>query len=206
MAGSGRRNDRPVTLTLAGKIAWVLIGAIWFALRYPHQRRSKRLRVADNRKLFDERVRMTVSLTGLLFMPAIYVATGIPRFATYKPNPFAFAAGLAAGAAALVLFRLTHRALGRLWSVSLQIKEDHRLVSTGIYRYLRHPMYLAFWLLALSQALLLPNWIAGPAGLVGFGFLFFSRIGPEERMMRQTFGEEYEAYRRRSWRILPYIY
>ena len=90
--------------------------------------------------------------------------------------------------------------------MSLEIKEEHRLVATGIYRHIRHPMYLAFWLLAVSQALLLPNWIAGPAGLIGFGFLFFSRIGPEERMMEQAFGEDYQAYRQRSWRIIPFVY
>ena len=82
-------------------------------------------------------------------------------------------------AAALVMFRLTHKALGKMWSVSLQLKQDHKLVTTGIYRRLRHPMYTAFWLMALAQALLLPNWIAGTAGLVGFGFLFFSASAPK---------------------------
>jgi protein-S-isoprenylcysteine O-methyltransferase Ste14 len=67
-------------------------------------------------------------------------------------------------------------------------------------------MYSAFWLMALAQALLLPNWVAGPAGLVGFGVLFFLRIGPEERMMEEAFGEEYRAYRGRTARIIPFLY
>jgi protein-S-isoprenylcysteine O-methyltransferase Ste14 len=60
--------------------------------------------------------------------------------------------------------------------------------------------------MALAQALLLPNWVAGPGGLFGFGLLFALRIGPEERMMEEAFGDEYRAYRDRSWRIIPYIY
>ena len=48
--------------------------------------------------------------------------------------------------------------------------------------------------MALAQALLLPNWFAGLAGLACFGFLFFSRVGPEERMMEEAFGDEYRAY------------
>ena len=108
---------------------------------------------------------MTVSSTGLGIVPLIYVVAGEPAFASYQPSPVLFAAGVVVAAAALVMFRLTHKALGRMWSVSLQLKQDHRLITIGIYRRLRHPMYTAFWLMALAQALLLPNWIAGPAGL-----------------------------------------
>ena len=120
--------------------------------------------------------------------------------------PVLFAVGVVVAAAALIMFRLTHKALGRMWSVSLQLKQDHKLVTSGIYRRLRHPMYTAFWLMALAQALLLPNWIAGPAGLVGFGFLFFSRVGPEERLMEQAFGQEYRDYKARTKRVVPFIY
>lgn len=67
-------------------------------------------------------------------------------------------------------------------------------------------MYTAFWLMALTQALLLPNYIAGLSGLAGFGFLFFSRIGAEEQMMEEAFGEEYRQYRARTWRVLPLVY
>jgi len=67
-------------------------------------------------------------------------------------------------------------------------------------------MYTAFWLWALAQAFLLPNWIAGPAGLVGFGTLFFLRIGPEEEIMREKFGDEYARYSARTARIMPGIY
>jgi len=101
------------------------------------------------------------------------------------------------------MFHLTHKALGRYWSVSLQMREDHKLITTGIYARIRHPMYTAFWLMALAQALLLPNWIAGFSGLVGFGILYVLRVGQEERIMLDTFGADYQAYMDRTGRLLP---
>jgi protein-S-isoprenylcysteine O-methyltransferase Ste14 len=106
----------------------------------------------------------------------------------------------------LRIFWLTHQALGQFWSVSLDLKDKHRLVTHGIYHRLRHPMYTGFWLMALGQALLLANWIAGLAGLFGFAFLFFTRIGPEERLMESEFGQEYRDYCQRTWRIIPHVW
>ena len=195
-----------MSLVLAGKIAWVVLVVGWYVLRYPFERRAKRARVNVDQKKLADKLRMTVSLVGLGLVPGIYVASGTPSFADYQPSPVLFLLGVAAAVAALVMFRLTHKALGKMWSVSLQLKDDHKLVSSGVYRHLRHPMYSAFWLMALAQALLLPNWVAGLAGLIGFGFLYFSRVGPEERMMEAAFGEQYRAYMARTKRVIPFIY
>ncbi|MGZ8309338.1 MAG: protein-S-isoprenylcysteine O-methyltransferase, partial [Rhodoplanes sp.] len=126
---------------------------------------------------------LTISLTGLGIVPFIYVATGFPAFADYAFQPALAWLGLFFAIAALVMFRLTHKALGRNWSISLELRQDHRLITEGVYRHVRHPMYTAFWLWAVAQALLLPNWFAGFAGIAGFAALFFGRIAREERMM-----------------------
>jgi len=91
-------------------------------------------------------------------------------------------------------------------SFTLQLRQDHKLITSGIYRRIRHPMYTAFWLWAIAQACLLPNWFAGFAGLVGFGFLFFGRVEREEQMMLQTFGDDYREYMARTYRIIPFIF
>jgi protein-S-isoprenylcysteine O-methyltransferase Ste14 len=195
-----------MSLVVAGKTVWVLLVLAWYVLRIPFERRSRRTKVSRDSKDLSERVRLSISATGLGILPFIYVATGWPRSASYQPEPVLFLLGILAAAGALVLFRLTHKALGKMWSVSLQLREGHSLVTTGIYRTLRHPMYSAFWLMALAQALLLPNWVAGLSGFVGFGLLFALRVGPEERMMEQAFGDEYRNYRSRTWRIIPHVY
>jgi protein-S-isoprenylcysteine O-methyltransferase Ste14 len=195
-----------MSLVVFGKTVWVILVVAWYVLRRPFERRARRTTIAFDARNAAELARLAVSTTGLGVVPLAYVASGWPRFASYPAQPLPFALGVLAGAGAIILFRVTHKALGRMWSVSLQLKDGHKLVTEGIYKTLRHPMYSAFWLMAAAQALLLPNWIAGPAGLAGFGILFFLRIGPEERMMEQAFGEEYRAYRMRTWRILPFIY
>jgi protein-S-isoprenylcysteine O-methyltransferase Ste14 len=148
---------------------------------------------------------LLTSLTGLGLVPLGYVATAIPRFTTYSFHPLFAWLGLFFAIAALGMFHLTHRALGRNWSISLDVRENHELVTAGIYRRVRHPMYSAFWLWAIAQALLLPNWIAGFAGLAGFAVLYFGRVAREERMMLETFGDSYRAYMARTGRVFPSV-
>lgn len=195
-----------MTSIWAGKIGWALMLTVWYVIRYPYARRSRRAAVATNQKRGAEFGRMAVASIGLGVLPVLYLWTNVLDFADRPSSWLAAALGGLTACGALALFLLTHKALGKLWSISLQLKKEHKLVTHGIYESLRHPMYSAFWLMALAQALLLANWVAGLAGLLGFGFLFFSRIGPEERMMEARFGEEWRSYCGRTKRIIPHLW
>ena len=191
---------------LVAKIIWVLGVVGWFVIRYPYARRARRTNKVGRTDSRRELVLMAISAAGLGVVPFIYVLTGFPRFADYPFNPVLGWLGLAVFVAALILFRRTHKDLGRNWSITLEVREQHALITTGIYSRVRHPMYSAFWLWAIAQALLLPNWVAGVAGLVGFGTLFFLRVPREETLMLETFGDEYRRYMTRTWRVLPGVY
>jgi protein-S-isoprenylcysteine O-methyltransferase Ste14 len=194
-----------VTATLA-KIIWLVCALSWFALRAIPRRRSRKTPVRHSARGLREFVLLALSLTGLGIVPCIYIATRFPRFADYPLIPALSYLGIAVEVASLWLFYRSHHDLGHNWSVSLDVRERHTLVTTGVYALVRHPMYAGFWLMALGQALLLPNWIAGPAGLVGFGILFFGRVGREEEMMMTAFGDEYRTYMRRTARVVPWVY
>ena len=194
-----------MTPTLA-KIVWLVFALGWTLLRLNPNRRARKTAVRYSARDIREIILLAVSLTGLGIVPFVYVATHFPRFADYPFNPVASYLGIAVDVGSLWLFYRTHRDLGHNWSVSLDLRERHTLVTTGIYATVRHPMYTGFWLMAVAQVLLLPNWVAGPAGLVSFGILFFGRVRREEEMMIAAFGDEYRAYMRRTARVVPWLY
>lgn len=193
-----------ITPTIA-KTAFVLLAVGWYVIRIPHARRSRRTPISRSARGMREIVLLLISLTGLGILPFTYVVTGFPRFANYQFQPALAVMGMLLAVGSLMMFYLTHRALGRNWSVTLEVRESHKLVTNGVYERVRHPMYTAFWMWALAQALLLPNWVAGFSGMVGFGTLYFLRVGQEERLMLDTFGDQYRIYMARTARLVPWI-
>jgi protein-S-isoprenylcysteine O-methyltransferase Ste14 len=188
------------------KAIWLIGVVAWFIIRLPYQLKSRKTPIARRAGGWQDRLLLVISSTGLGVIPMTYVFTGEPGVADYSFAPMLGVAGTLLMIAALVLFHITHKHLGRNWSITLDTRKKHRLVDTGIYAHVRHPMYLAFWLLALSQATLLPNWFAGLSGPVAWGTLFFLRVGREERLMIDTFGDQYRRYMQRTKRVLPWIY
>jgi len=191
---------------LFSELIWLIGGAAWFAIRFPHQHRARKVAVARSVGGRRDQVLLGFSLTGLCIIPLLYLIVREPRFADYPPAPWQGWVGLLFMLGALFLFYETHRQLGRNWSVTLDTRTTHKLVASGVYSQVRHPMYSAFWLLAFAQAFLVPNWVAGLSGIVGWGILFFLRVDREEELMVETFGDEYRAYMRRTARVLPWVY
>ena len=190
----------------AAKLIWLFGVLAWFLIRRVLGRGSRRIKMRDKRIGWLEGVLLFASLLGLIVVPMVYVASGAPAFANYAFHPALAWLGALTFAASLWLLYRTHKDLGTNWSITLVVREQHSLVTNGVYAHVRHPMYAAFWLWALAQFLLLPNWIAGAAGLVGFGVLFFGRVGAEERMLVDHFGDDYRRYMARTARIIPGLY
>jgi protein-S-isoprenylcysteine O-methyltransferase Ste14 len=185
---------------------WVAFMAAWAALRYPAMRRARKQKTArDNRTPLDIFL-LTLCVVGLSIIPVLWRIGVFHGFADRTQSPWALVIGIVTGIVFLWLFRRSHKDLGRNWSVTLEIREGHRLVTNGVYAYLRHPMYASFFLWGVTQALLIANWVAGLAGLFAIACLYIERQAREEAMMRATFGAEYDAYCARTKRIVPGLF
>jgi protein-S-isoprenylcysteine O-methyltransferase Ste14 len=190
---------------IAENIWWVCL-VIYLILRMPHRRRARREPISISKEDLLELVARKFAQICLGIFPLIYIITKFPSFANYPFFPPLLVIGTAAIAAALWCIFRAHHDLGRAFSVTLELREKHPLVTVGIYQYVRHPMYLGFLLWALAQALLLPNWIVGVMGFVGWIAIFGTRVRREEGMMLQQFGEEYQAYMDRTARLIPWVF
>jgi protein-S-isoprenylcysteine O-methyltransferase Ste14 len=189
-------------LYLAGVLAEI-------ALRMPYARERRQLSVADSRVSRMERGRVGLIFFGMLLIPLVYICTRWLDRADYRWSP---ETGTRAGGlgsillgAALWLFWRSHADLGRNWSPSLEIADQHTLVTQGVYQSIRHPMYASQWLWSVAQILLLQNWVAGPASLVLFLPVYLGRVPQEEQMMLDHFGDAYRAYMARTGRVIPWI-
>jgi protein-S-isoprenylcysteine O-methyltransferase Ste14 len=174
------------------------------AIRIPHERRRREIRMEIDRADGTERRLIGLLFLGMFVLPALTTLLGGADYRlSGRGSRRAGAAGVALLVSSIWVFWRSHTDLGRNWSPSLQLRNEHELVVRGVYRWVRHPMYASEWLWGLAQALLLQNWISGPASLASFLPLYLSRVPREERMMLERFGDDYHAYMGRTGRILP---
>jgi protein-S-isoprenylcysteine O-methyltransferase Ste14 len=95
--------------------------------------------------------------------------------------------------------------LGNRFSGLVAIQPGHTLATGGIYRIIRNPSYLGMLLNSLGWGLAFRSWIGVILTAVTLVPLV-ARINAEERLLRSQFGEEYDAYRARTSRLIPGIY
>jgi protein-S-isoprenylcysteine O-methyltransferase Ste14 len=96
--------------------------------------------------------------------------------------------------------------LGKFYTRTIRITDNHKIITTGTYRYIRHPGYLGVILMFSGAAMAVSNWVGILYTLLIMPSSFIYRIYAEERMLIDHFGENYRKYMAESWRLLPFIY
>ncbi|HVS39633.1 MAG TPA: isoprenylcysteine carboxylmethyltransferase family protein [Gemmataceae bacterium] len=110
--------------------------------------------------------------------------------------------GLAVGLAGAVLLVWASLLLGRLMMHEAAVREDHALIESGPYRFVRHPVYAGYLALLLGSGVASLNvclWLLWPASLLGI----LIQAASEEQLLRERFSQEYEGYARRTGRLIP---
>jgi protein-S-isoprenylcysteine O-methyltransferase Ste14 len=179
---------------------------VYFFIRHIFIQRTRGERKAVSK--FDrlEKWLLAAMFPPVLLLPLLYLFTPLLTFADYRLPPVVPWLGAAIMIGSLWLFWRAHADLGQNWSVSLEVRDGHELVTHGVYQTIRHPMYASIWLWGIAQGMLLQNWLAGWSVIPAFAAMYFLRVPREEELMVDTFGNEYRNYMRRSGRLVPRLW
>lgn len=149
-----------------------------------------------------------IHLVPLVLMALLFAAPELlPQLLRRRflpPGAVSAGLGLLLVAAGLAFSAWARAHLGRNWSGTITVKEEHALVATGPYRLVRHPIYSGILFALFGTAVAIGEW----RGLLGVALALFAlvhRSRVEEARMRDTF-PQYEEYRRRTKALVPFIY
>jgi protein-S-isoprenylcysteine O-methyltransferase Ste14 len=103
------------------------------------------------------------------------------------------------------LLQWAQNTLGKNWSDTPRMIKEQSLITNGPYRFIRHPIYTAFLLILGSTLFISANWLIGLAWIGMTAVEVVSRIGFEEHLMLEYFGDQYRLYMKKTGRLLPKI-
>ncbi|MCL6563729.1 MAG: isoprenylcysteine carboxylmethyltransferase family protein [Firmicutes bacterium] len=176
---------------------------LWLALELFTVRRRPRSRATvrdrGSRWAITGAMLVAVGLANLAVARA--VQAGMPPW-----PPAVRAAGLVVMGAGIALRQWAIRVLGPWFTVRVTVQADQVLVTRGPYRVLRHPAYAGAWLAVIGAGVAIGR--AGAAVILAvvplLGWLY--RIRVEEAALSAQFGQAYQEYARRTWRLIPWVY
>lgn len=120
-------------------------------------------------------------------------------------GPWINYAGLVIILSGMVLRLISIRTLGKFFTVNLTLHNDHLLITTGPFRFLRHPSYSGLLLSFVGLGLSLNNWISLFSLVIPILVIILKRVDLEEKMLISQFGQEYLNYRKKTWKLIPGI-
>ena len=188
-------------------LVFILVMCAWFAFAGIFFFRKKPASGPDRKK--DRGSIIGIALQGLSY--AVVWSLHRPAFSTIFPMSktveIVFAVvtvSTAFGSVGIVMAAI--QALGKEWSLTARVVEDHKLATAGPYRFVRHPIYSGMLGMLLATGLAITHWLALLAAVVIFFIGTIIRVRSEERLLREQFGLEFEGYAQRVPAMLPGVY
>ena len=183
------------------QIIAVVVRVLWLALEFPWVRRH-RVRPAQNwdrqsAKLWDfaNALEPLGLLLGFIGIGRIETANGLIQLSGMKM----LIVGIAIRWSAI-------RTLGQYFTSTVLIKNDHRLIRNGLYKYVRHPAYTGTLLAHLGLGLSFANWFSLAFSSIPFFVAAFYRMHVEDQALQNTFGDEYLDYSASTKRLVPRVF
>jgi protein-S-isoprenylcysteine O-methyltransferase Ste14 len=185
------------------KILFIIYAVALGLIRLPQHLKYGKKKGPRSKVSKHEHWTFPLAFMGMLVIPLVYIFTGWLAYFRMDLPEWARLCGPVIAFLGLVFLWWVHRTLGYHWSPISEIAEEHKLVKEGPYKYIRHPMYTAFYLLIIGAWLALSNWLVGIASFVSWSIFCSVRINMEEKMMIKEFGREYKEYIKSTGSLLP---
>jgi protein-S-isoprenylcysteine O-methyltransferase Ste14 len=177
------------------------IRLLWILIEYPYLSRHRIKPARDwdrhSAKLWD--AANLIEPIGMLIG-----FTSIGRFQT--GTNIIGSVGLTLLMAGIIIRWTAIRTLGKYFTSTVLIKNDHRLIRTGLYRHLRHPAYAGALLAHLGLGLSFSNWFSLGFSSIPYLVAALYRMRVEERALKEAFGAEYLDYSKTVKRLIPRLY
>ena len=185
--------------TAAVVICWFLFGGVFVLRKKP--------------KASPDAVKAPRSWAGFILQGVAYAPVWAlqrrPMFSDLVPSSMVniilqvLAVIFAAGSVVLVTAAI--RELGKQWSLEARLVEDHKLVMTGPYGLVRHPIYTAMLGMLVATGIVLSHWLVLIIAVVIFLIGTFIRIRFEERLLSDAFGEKFAEWKGRVPGLIPFL-
>ena len=188
-------------LMLNGKILFIVAGSIFMWLTQPP---------VSARETSDQKSSDRFSVLLILSMCVVSVVVPVTDWAYYK-GADADISVLTFLGAAMIVVGLGFRAwavssLGKYFTATVQIADDHKLIRTGPYGIVRHPSYTGAFLALTAGGVILESLIGFVISCIAMFTAYYVRIRIEEKELVARFGDDYVAYQQDTKMIIPYVF
>ncbi|OWW23159.1 hypothetical protein B4Q04_22145 [Zobellia sp. OII3] len=182
------------------KITWLIVLTYWFVSGFT-AKKVKSQEPILKRFLFYW---LPLIVAGLLLGPTELFMHMLIRENFVEHTNFVGTIGLTICIFGAIMACWSRYRLGNNWSLSVQNKEDHELIQSGLYKIVRHPIYTGFLLLFIGNTIIVGDYRGIIAVLIVF-ISFWFKLTKEEKLLTENFGNQYLEYKKRTKALIPYI-
>lgn len=182
------------------KITWLIVLTYWFVLGFT----TKKVKSQESflKRFLFYWLPLIVAI--LLLGPGEWFGHTLIRGNFVPHTNFIGIIGLVFCILGAIIACWSRYKLGRNWSLSVQKKENHELIQSGIYKIVRHPIYTGLLLLFFGNTIIVGDYRGIIAVLIVF-ISFWLKLTKEEKLLTENFGSQYIEYRKRTKALIPYI-
>lgn len=188
------------------KITLLIFIISYGIIRIPLMKKCKHNINKKSMNTQTEKAKVFIAWLGMCFVPFVYIFTNWLNIFDFNLNSTIRIICSVVLIANIFLFYYVHKELNDNWSAILEVKGNQKLIKTGIYKYIRHPMYTQSWIWVIMQGMVASNYFVLIFGVITWGLMYFTRVFSEEKMMIDEFGNEYIEYMKETGRLLPKIH